>query len=84
MIWTWLPEVPIEPHARGRIPLACVWSDSAAERVQKGATKTAWITFAAMAISLVAAIVGAMVERRRAARRLVDNASVRATPSTTL
>jgi hypothetical protein len=56
---------------------------AAAERVQKGATKTAWITFAAMAISLVAAIVGAMVGRRRAARRLVDNASVRATLSTT-
>jgi hypothetical protein len=56
---------------------------AAAERVQEGATKTAWITFAAMAISLVAAIAGAMVGRRRAARRLVDNASVRATPSTT-
>jgi hypothetical protein len=54
---------------------------AAAERVQEGATKTAWITFAAMAISLIAAIAGAMVGRKRAARVLVDNASVRATSS---
>jgi len=53
-----------------------------AERVQDGATKTAWITFAAMAISLIAAIAGAMVGRKRAARRLVDNTSVRATTAT--
>ena len=64
--------------ARAREQLPAV-----AERVQKGATKTAWITFAAMAISLVASIAGAMVGRKRAARRLVDNTSVRATPSTT-
>jgi hypothetical protein len=56
---------------------------AAAERVQEGAAKTAWITFAAMLISLIAAIAGAMVGRKRAARRLVDNASVRATTSTT-
>jgi hypothetical protein len=53
-----------------------------AERVQDGATKTAWITFAAMAVSLLAAIGGAMVGRKRAARRLVDNTSVRATTAT--
>jgi hypothetical protein len=43
---------------------------AAAERVQGAATKTAWITFAAMLISLIAAIAGAMVGRRRAAQRL--------------
>jgi hypothetical protein len=53
-----------------------------AERVQDTAAKTAWITFGAMLISLIAAIAGAMVGRKRAARRLVDNASVRATTST--
>jgi hypothetical protein len=56
---------------------------AAAERVQEGAAKTAWIAFAAMLISLIAAVAGAMVGRRRAAQRLVDNASVRATASTT-
>lgn len=45
-----------------------------AERVQDSATKTAWITFAAMLISLIAAIAGAMVGRRRAAERLLGNA----------
>jgi hypothetical protein len=52
---------------------------AAAERMQEGATKAAWITFAAMLISLIAAIAGAMVGRKRAAQRLVENASVRAT-----
>jgi hypothetical protein len=47
---------------------------AAAERVQDSATKTAWITFAAMLISLIAAIAGAMVGRRRAAERLLGNA----------
>lgn len=42
-----------------------------AERAQEGATKTAWITFAAMVISLIAAIAGAMVGRRRAAERVL-------------
>ena len=56
---------------------------AAAERAQESATKTAWITFGAMAISLIAAIAGAMVGRKRAAQRLVDNASVRATMTTT-
>ncbi len=55
---------------------------AAAERVQDTAAKTAWITFGAMLISLIAAIAGAMVGRKRAARRLVDNASARATTST--
>jgi hypothetical protein len=55
---------------------------AAAERVLEGAAKTAWITFGAMALSLLAAIGGAMVGRKRAAKRLVDNASVRATAST--
>ncbi|HKU16055.1 MAG TPA: hypothetical protein VJQ52_16790 [Steroidobacteraceae bacterium] len=50
---------------------------AAAERVQEGAAKTAWITFAAMLISLISAIAGAMVGRKRAAQRLVDNASAR-------
>jgi nucleotide-binding universal stress UspA family protein len=53
-----------------------------AERVQEGAAKTARITFGAMALSLLAAIGGAMVGRKRAAKRLVENASVRAAAST--
>jgi hypothetical protein len=44
-----------------------------AERVQNTATKTAWITFAAMVISLLAAMAGAMAGRKRAAQRLVDD-----------
>jgi hypothetical protein len=36
-----------------------------------------------MLLSLIAAVAGAMVGRKRAARRIVDNASVRATVSTT-
>jgi hypothetical protein len=56
---------------------------AAAERMQEGAAKTAWIAFAAMLLSLIAAVAGAMVGRKRAARRIVDNASVRATVSTT-
>jgi hypothetical protein len=50
-----------------------------AERVQNTATKTAWITFAAMVISLLAAVAGAMAGRRRAAQRLVGDP--RATPT---
>jgi len=53
-----------------------------AERMQEGAAKAAWITFAAMLISLIAAIAGAMLGRKRAAQRLVENASVRATSVT--
>jgi hypothetical protein len=42
---------------------------SAAERVQAGASATAWITFAALVLSLLAAVLGAMSGRRRAALR---------------
>jgi hypothetical protein len=41
----------------------------AAERAQPAASKAAWITFAALLISLLAAIAGAGVGRRNAARR---------------
>jgi hypothetical protein len=63
--------------ARAREQLPAV-----AERAQEGATKTAWITFGAMVISLLAAIAGAMLGRRRAEARLLDTATV-ATASTT-
>jgi hypothetical protein len=53
---------------------------AAAERVQDAATTTAWITFAAMLISLIAAVAGAMAGRKRAAQRLVGDA--RATTTT--
>ena len=46
-----------------------------AERAQDTATKTAWMTFAAMVISLAAAIVGAMVGRRRAEKRVLRAAA---------
>ena len=46
---------------------------AAAERVQNTATKTAWITFGAMLISLIAAVAGAMAGRKRAAQRLVGD-----------
>jgi hypothetical protein len=52
---------------------------AAAERVHEGATKTAWITFAAMLISLIAAIAGAMLGRRRAAERLARDVPVSTT-----
>lgn len=39
----------------------------AAERVQEGAMHTAWITFAAMLLSLLAALAGSMTGRRSAA-----------------
>src|SRR5215207_10185013 len=55
---------------------------AAAERVQDTATKTAWITFAAMLISLLAAIAGAMAGRKRAAQRLVGDPDLRTTAST--
>ena len=44
---------------------------AAAERLQNTATKTAWMTFGAMLISLIAAVAGAMAGRKRAAQRLV-------------
>jgi hypothetical protein len=46
-----------------------------AERAQDTATKTAWATFAAMLISLAAAVVGAMVGRRRAEKRVLGTAA---------
>ncbi|MBM0106026.1 hypothetical protein JM946_14935 [Steroidobacter sp. S1-65] len=46
-----------------------------AERAQDTATKTAWTTFVAMVISLAAAIVGAMVGRRRAEKRVLRAAA---------
>ncbi len=51
-------------RARAQLPVV-------AERAQQGATKTAWYTFAAMLISLAAAIGGAMLGRRRVEERLV-------------
>lgn len=50
-------------RARDRLP-------QAAEQVQEGASKAAWVTFVAMAISLAAAVGGAMVGRRRAEARV--------------
>jgi hypothetical protein len=61
--------------ARAREQLPAV-----AERVQEGATKTAWFTFAAMLISLLAAIGGAMWGRRRVEDRLLRTAHAVATP----
>jgi hypothetical protein len=51
-------------RARQQLPVV-------AERVQDTATMTAWIAFAAMFISLIAAVAGAMAGRKRAARRLL-------------
>lgn len=61
-------------RARQQLPVV-------AERVQEGATKAAWITFAAMVVSLAAAIAGAMLGRRRAVERLAarEAAAERAT-----
>ena len=44
-----------------------------AENVQDSATKAAWITFAAMLISLLAAIAGSMVGRRRVVATLANS-----------
>lgn len=59
-------------QARARLP-------AVAEQAKEGATKTAWITFAAMALSLLAAIGGAMLGRRRVMDRLahVETAALR-------
>ena len=56
---------------------------AAAERMQEGATKTAWSAFAAMLISLAAAIAGGMVGRRGAAKRLARSGIVAATSART-
>lgn len=45
-------------RARAQLPVL-------AQRAQEGATKAAWITFGAMLISLIAAVAGAMLGRRR-------------------
>lgn len=50
-----------------------------AERAQDTASKTAWGTFAAMLISLAAAIVGAMFGRRRAEQRVMRAATEEST-----
>jgi hypothetical protein len=41
----------------------------AAERAKSAATKTAWISFVALVLSLIAALLGAMSGRRSAALR---------------
>ncbi|HEX2492420.1 MAG TPA: hypothetical protein VHK24_01505, partial [Steroidobacter sp.] len=55
---------------------------TAAARVQEGATKTAWSTFAAMVISLLAAIAGAMIGRQRVVRTLERHEATATTAST--
>jgi hypothetical protein len=50
-------------RARAQLP-------AMADRAQDGATKAAWITFGAMLISMIAAIAGAMVGRRRVVQTL--------------
>jgi hypothetical protein len=64
--------------ARAREQLPAV-----AERVQEGASRTAWITFGAMLISLVAAIAGAMLGRRRAIDRVARHDTEIASATTT-
>nr|WP_298723806.1 hypothetical protein [uncultured Steroidobacter sp.] len=53
-------------RARAQLP-------AMAERAQEGATKAAWITFAAMIISLLAAIGGAMLGRKRVVNALAHS-----------
>jgi hypothetical protein len=45
-----------------------------AERAQPAASRAAWITFGALLLSLFAAVAGAAVGRRNAARRVADTA----------
>ena len=52
-----------------------------AERAQEGAAKTAWFTFGAMVISLIAALAGAMLGRRRVEERLLRTATTVAAAS---
>lgn len=61
-------------RARQQLPVV-------AERVQEGASRTAWITFAAMVISLIAAIAGAMLGRKRAVNRALPSVDDRTTAS---
>jgi hypothetical protein len=44
--------------------------EQAAERAKAGATKTAWVTFGAMVLALVAAVLGAMSGRVAAVRAI--------------
>lgn len=53
-------------RARAQLPVM-------AERAQKGATKAAWITFIAIVISLIAAVAGAMLGRRRVLQTLAHS-----------
>ena len=53
-------------RARAQLP-------AIAERAQDEATKAAWITFAAMLVSMIAAIAGAMVGRRRVVETLAHS-----------
>jgi hypothetical protein len=53
-------------RARAQLPVL-------AERAQESATKAAWITFGAMLISLIAAVAGAMVGRRRVVETLAHS-----------
>jgi hypothetical protein len=53
-------------RARAQLP-------AMAERAQDEATKAAWITFGAMLISLIAAVAGAMVGRRRVVQTLAHS-----------
>jgi hypothetical protein len=62
-------------RARAQLP-------AVADRAQEGATRTAWITFGAMVISLLAAIAGAMLGRSSVEKRLVRTASSVASAST--
>lgn len=55
-------------RARQQLPMM-------AERAQATATKTAWATFAAMLLSLAAAVVGAMFGRKRAEKRVLRAAA---------
>jgi hypothetical protein len=57
--------------ARARQQLPAV-----AAKAQEGATKAAWITFAAMLISLLAAIAGSMLGRRRVVATLAHSETV--------
>lgn len=55
-------------RARAQLPML-------AQQAQEGATKAAWIAFAAMLISLIAAVAGAMTGRRRVVATLTRSNS---------
>jgi hypothetical protein len=78
------PEQAAEEVRRGTQELMSRVRDqlpAMAERAQEGATKTAWITFVAMLVSLLAAIAGAMLGRRNVVRRLAREQPLAATTS---